>query len=159
MTDSNPGLDAARDLALQKIGRAVFNYQKIERMLKWLMAVSNISVPLSKFTEEFEARKKRVERQSLGNVAKEAAAHLRNPPEHPTNAISEPWITFRLEGPDGNAVEWDFERALQSIVDDRNHLVHQRLGVHEPGIRATVVRTQRRSGCHGGKVFAAGAAP
>jgi hypothetical protein len=132
MTDSNPGLDTARDLALQKIGRAVFNYQKIERMLKWLMVASNISVPLSKFTEEFEARGKRVERQSLGNVAKEAAAHLRNPPEHPTNTIFEPWITSRFEGSDGNAVEWHFDRDLQDIVDDRNDLVHQRLGYLNP---------------------------
>jgi hypothetical protein len=62
----NPAVDAARDLALRKIGRNVVNFQKMEVMLKFIVTFANFSVPMSQIVEHLQAALKNVRKAPMG---------------------------------------------------------------------------------------------
>lgn len=127
-------LAEAQSEALQKIGRNVLNFQRMEAMLKYLVARNEISGPVS----GLEAIRKR----SIGAAAKKPMGQLaesfirslyvarsgcNGDPASDQTAAS---FSFSLEGDD----EYKKERkkALRHIVASRNKLIHQWLADFDP---------------------------
>src|SRR5688572_20891532 len=82
---SDLSVPSARDLTLQKIGRNVVNFQKMEAMLKFILKVANFAAPISKGTDHFAVRSKLYRTKPMGHLvdlaAKACMARLRQCPQ------------------------------------------------------------------------------
>jgi hypothetical protein len=121
----------ARDLALQKIGRNVVNFQKMEAMLKFLLKFADFSAPISKGREHLEAQEKRHRTKPMGHLVELAAKALHGAtPSVPTN-ISEAWVTYSISLGDGSqAQQW--RKEFRRVVRERNALIHKMLVAWSP---------------------------
>ena len=124
-------ISQARDLALQKIGRNVVNFQKMEAMLKFLLKFSNFSAPISKGREHLEAREQRHGTKPMGHLVELAAKSLRiGAPSVPAQ-IDEAWMTYSISLGDG-AQKKVWRKELQRVVGERNALIHHMLVAWNP---------------------------
>lgn len=127
-----------RNQALQKIGRNVLNFQRIEKALKSLIVASNIRGHDSDLADIHRKRSADVDKRSMGSLVKEFLATVyanELPGEDPSPneyRSNETWISFSLR------IERDEEyiRALRDalfrVVHERNELIHQTLGAFDP---------------------------
>jgi hypothetical protein len=92
----------ARDLTLQKIGRNVVNFQKMEAMLKFILTVANFSVPITRTQPHLEGQAKHVRNDPMGHLVERAARQLHSDPSKPPPDIAEMWAPIlslsRTEG-------------------------------------------------------------
>jgi hypothetical protein len=123
---------AARDLTLQKIGRNVVNFQKMEAMLKFVLTFSNFSAPISKMQEHLETQFRRLRRKSMGNLVHGAAKALHSETlATPPDAV-EPWITHSLSLAESGSELLDWRREMRKVVRERNALIHKMLSSWNP---------------------------
>ena len=127
-----------RNHALQKIGRNVLNFQRIEKALKSLIVASNIRGHASDLAEIHRAKSEKVNRSSLGVLVKEFLSTVYAndlPTAEPSpgdDSSSEIWISFSLR------VERDDQHiraqreAWSRVVAERNALIHETLGAFDP---------------------------
>lgn len=133
--DASPELEAARNLALQKIGRNVVNLQKMEAMLKFLLLVSDHTAPASTFSAEHAKRALRIARMPMGELVERAAKGLfvgeQVRSKIPAD-IQEPWLSFNfvIESDDATRIAW--RKNMRSVVQERNALVHKMLAKFDP---------------------------
>jgi hypothetical protein len=130
MTDATPSAEliAMRELALQKIGRNLVNFQRMEAMLKYLLKFSNFSLPISQLAPHFQGADRELRKKSMGNLVGPIARVLHQPhgqPPAPLADSKEVWVTysFTLEGEGADPAKW--RKTMNAIVRERNTLVHR----------------------------------
>src|SRR5262245_400119 len=118
--------DAAseRDLTLQKIGRNVVNFQKMEAMLKFILTVANFSVAITETRSHLKGQARRVRNHPMGRLVEKAARELHSDPPKPPPDIAEIWITHSFSLKDGGSQLVDWRSAMRRVVRERNALIH-----------------------------------
>jgi hypothetical protein len=125
------GMEETRNLTLQKIGRNVVNFQKIEAMLRFILTVTNFSGPLPKAQSHLKRRSKNVRRQSMGKLAATAAKALHSDAPGTPPDVKEAWISLSFSLKDGGSrIEW--RAAMRHVVKERNRLIHQMVASWNP---------------------------
>jgi hypothetical protein len=123
-------LTETRDEVFRKIGRNVHNIQKIELLLKHLIALGRVSGYTSELAENYKQQAEQVRNQTLGNLVNQFLDNTFSRPEEssqPTAEFKEPYLSFFF------AVEADADfyqskkQALKTLVDERNDLAHHLL--------------------------------
>jgi len=127
-----------RDQALQKIGRNVLNFQRIEKALKSLIIASNIRGHASDLAKIQRNRFERVDKSSMGLLVGEFlnlvyANDLPNAePPRSDDSSSEIWISFSLRVQRDEQYIREQREAWSRVVEERNALIHQRLWAFDP---------------------------
>jgi hypothetical protein len=123
-------LTEIRDEVCRKIGRNLLNIQKIELMLKHLIAIGRVSGYASELAENHKQRAEQVHNQTMGNLVNQFLDNAFSRSEEPaqsTDELKEPHISFSF------AIEADADfyeskkQALKTLVDERNDLAHHLL--------------------------------
>jgi len=127
-------LNSARDKAFQKIGRNVVAFQKMEAMLKFLIANHKIEGLPEQLLEIHKKNVNEVDRQTLGSLVDKLFravvaddSSTQTDPDRPDGAWS---VSFSVDfGADGRS---DSKEALGLIVKERNALIHQMMAKFDP---------------------------
>ena len=132
-----PVFETLCDEIYWKIGRNVSLLQKIELALKHLVARSNLNLSVNiknpdGFPLEYPLKKRHelVAYKTMGNIGKqfcdEVLTNSKPPGLIPSASEDEANFTFRFHLFDGHDdARLEFKNRLNSIVDDRNRLIHQ----------------------------------
>lgn len=133
--DTDQGLERARDLALQKIGRNLVNLQKLEGMLKHLLATVHLEGYSSEIADKARRRQERASKMTMGQLIQELKSSLfddQSSAQGRLELTSEVWIStkFTIEGGSEAASQWESE--LSAIRTARNELVHHMLTTFNP---------------------------
>lgn len=128
-------LATLRDEVLRKIGRNVVNFQKMEGMLKRMNAVMSVSGSMSDFARIAAAASKSVARQPMGRLADAFAKSVYSgakelPAQDSDGREALLSFTFRIEA--NATVAKERRRALRSVVEERNRLIHKWLAAFDP---------------------------
>jgi hypothetical protein len=128
-------LIAARDEVFRKIGRNLLNFQKIEHMLKYLIANGKMSGHLSEIKESQERRASAVTRQMMGNLVSQFIENTFQKDEdsyEEPHEVKEPSISLSFT----ISADTDFyeskRQSLKSLVDERNNFIHHLLPRFNP---------------------------
>jgi hypothetical protein len=122
-------LEGARNSALQSIGRNVVAFQKMEAMLKFLVANHKIQGLPERLAEIREEQRLGVDRLTMGNlvdklfrsVVVDKSGRTREPGDTEGDASFS--FSVELEAEDHS----DTREAFQLLVQERNALIHQML--------------------------------
>ena len=132
--DDTDKLDRARDIAFRGIGRNVVAFQKMEAMLKFLIANHKIQGLPEQLMEIKERNRREVDRQTMGSLVdrlfRSVVVDTSTEPgesDAPEGAAS---VTFSVEL---DAESHDETRdAFRLLVHERNRLIHQMLVSFNP---------------------------
>ncbi len=128
-------MNELRDIALQKIGRNVVNFQKIEGMLKLIISRNNFSAPVSKIAEVLEERKKTVSKKSLGTLTSQYF-QLFSQKNQKNNDVpsdkNEAWISLSVKMESESGTLPQKKHTFSFLVSERNRLIHQMLVTFNP---------------------------
>jgi hypothetical protein len=123
-------LEKIRKEVYRKIGRNVVLFQRLEQMLKFIVATGKVSGSCSELAAKQEQKVKAVRKQTMGPLVGEylegTYSGIENLIEAPSG-LKEPFIQF------GFWLEYsevDYEnkkKTLASVVSERNDLIHQLL--------------------------------
>lgn len=132
---ANSDVENVRNRALQKIGRNVVNFQKMEAMLKFVLAFREVKGPLSEIGGQVADRIVSFSKIPMGRLVEEAGSGLYAtlPPEASAPASSTEitvTVSLSLEGGKGEAQVW--KSAMNEVVRERNRLIHQMLVGFDP---------------------------
>jgi hypothetical protein len=133
MYETRPPLEVARDLALQKIGRNVVNFQKLEAMLKYISAFASLHGPVSELAETVATRTERLAKWPMGRLVNEASNVLhqdRESTEHSPAELADAWFSATLTVTTQDGREW--RKVMEAVVAERNALMHQMLVTFDP---------------------------
>jgi len=108
----------------------MLNFQKIELMLKHLVANGRMSGYMSELKENQERRVAAVHKQMMGNLVGQLVentfSELDDSPQS-TNELKEPSFSFSFTvNADADFYE-NKKQALKLLIDDRNDLIHHLL--------------------------------
>lgn len=123
--------ETAVDEVLRKIGRNILTFQRMEAMLKHLISRSRLEGTAESLRADHENAIDAVSRQTMGTLVKGFVSTVYGTPEEKPSSdeeIDEVWfsLSFKIEA---SPEEVEQRRAtLNSIVEERNNLVHQMLG-------------------------------
>jgi hypothetical protein len=123
---------AARDTALQKVGRNVVNFQKMEAMLKFILVFSNFSTPISRTKEHLAKRARRVRKIPMGVLVTEASKALHDEPPPGPEDPQEIWFSHSFTLGDGHSDPRMWRKAMRDVVKERNKLIHLMLASFNP---------------------------
>jgi hypothetical protein len=129
---SDVDVSGARDLTLQKIGRNVVIFQKMEAMLKFILTIANFSVPASKVQTHFETQAKHVRTKPMGQLVERAAKALHAKAQSAPPDINEIWFSHSLSLGDGQSQLSGWRREMRRVVRERNALIHRMLASWNP---------------------------
>jgi hypothetical protein len=123
---------AARDLTLQKIGRNVVNFQKMEAMLKFILTATNFSTPISKVQKCLEIQARSLRNKSMGVLVEGAARALHSEAPTAPQDAKEIWVTHAFTLGEGGSKLPDWRREMRKVVGERNKLIHKMLSSWDP---------------------------
>lgn len=127
-------IETFRSAAFQRIGRNVFNFQKLEARLKYLVTVNNLEGTVSNLKARLAKKAASVNNQTMGTVAGKFHAGVfgYGCEAEPPGDLAEIWISssIRIEADPGSAETR--KRALSELVLERNDLIHQKLATFDP---------------------------
>lgn len=117
----------ARNEVLRKVGRNVYLFQQVEKLLKHLNTSREISGYMSELEEKRKIRADEIGKLNMGPLVGQLMDNIysefdesRSGPEN----LKEPYFTFTFKiQTDADFVERR-RLALKSLVDERNHLIH-----------------------------------
>jgi len=126
-----------RDQALQRIGRNVVNFQRMEKAIKSLIVAGNIRGHASDLAEIHRKRRECVDKRSMGLLVDEFlstvyANELPSDPSPRDDPSSEIWMSFSLRVERDEQYIRSHREALSRVVDERNALIHQMLWAFDP---------------------------
>ena len=133
MTNNNQNLDQLRDEVLKKLGRNLYNFQQIEKILKHLISNCSVSGNISNLEKIKDKKTKATMSLNMGvlvgqlidniYITKDQVEEWSNRPvnEKPLNETRVSF-NFNIE----TTAEFIKQRKseLKSLVNERNHLVH-----------------------------------
>ena len=124
----------SRDLALRGIGRNVVAFQKMEAMLKFLVAHQKIEGLPDQLQEQLDSRVNEAQRQTMGTLVNRFFQEVAAPESKPLadeSVVDEAFsISFKVELTDEDRKE--IKDAFKLVVDERNALIHQMLADFKP---------------------------
>lgn len=130
MTESLDDLSALTSELFRRVGRNVFNFQRVEYMLKFLVVNGNLRGPAKELKEKHKALVESLQKVTMGQMTSRFvddilsdAGDIQNEPE----IITEPWITFRIRFVPNDPLSTELHDGLKAIVEERNDLVHHML--------------------------------
>jgi hypothetical protein len=129
-------LEASRNLALQKIGRNVVNFQKMEAMLKYILTFANLEGSLtSDPSTAIAQRAGEFARRPMGRLVVDAASALHLDPNSSQDLKEDAlagrfFYSFTIGESGEAAAQW--QNAMNAVVSERNALVHQMLATFDP---------------------------
>ena len=133
--ESEPDLIKMRDEVFRKIGRNLLNFQKIEQLLKLLIANGRVSGHMSETKEILERQAAAVHKQTMGNLVGKFVDNTLLGHEESSQTPFEPKEPYFSLSFNVNA-DADFyeskKQALKSLVEDRNDLIHHLLPRFNP---------------------------
>ncbi len=132
---NKPDLNDALNEALRKIGRNVVNFQKMEAMLKHLIACGNIQGYASDLTRVIGDRLNFFAKRPMGQLTDEFVSTFSKsarPAEGPED-LAEAWLSCSFEIESGEDFAKERKTALKAIVEERNKLIHQMLAHFDTG--------------------------
>jgi len=129
-------INSLRDEAFRKIGRNVFNFQKIEHLLKVLITSTQIFGTTDSIENNLIERRNEIFRKPLGLLAGDFFSNTvksnSDVNEKQYQDVKEPkfLISMRLE----NEFHQDKRNEIKLLINERNVLIHQRLSSFNPCI-------------------------
>ena len=121
MNESN--IENEFKLTLEKIGRNVLNFQKLETGFKFLIPRCNIHGNKDTLVDNFKIQENKQAKKTMGNLVKEYLDNVYLGVNHVNESAFS--LQFSVEADEGFIIERT--RALEYLVEQRNLLVHQRL--------------------------------
>ena len=128
-------LENARNLVLQKIGRNLVNFQKLEAMLKHLLVAGQAEGFTSQLEEQVKRTASSVSRMTLGALVQEMATTLfdnNTTTQGRLELVPEVWLSMKLTLEGGQEAAESWKKEMLAIVKERNELVHQMLASFDP---------------------------
>lgn len=114
------------DEVFRRIGRNLLLFQHIEHLLKQLMAGARLEGTVKSFQANFEERRARIHKQTLGQLAGQfvddvlADAGERDAPE----IVDEAWFSFGFTIQTDSGFVEQHTAEMKAVVDARNDLIH-----------------------------------
>jgi hypothetical protein len=108
---------------LEKIGRNILNFQKLETGMKFLLSRCFIHGDISTLKGNIKSNIKKQSMKTMGNLVKEYLEKIYTGEQISNDSVLN--IQFSVQAD----IDYIIERtmALEKLVADRNHLVHHRL--------------------------------
>lgn len=118
-----------KDIVLQKIGRNVVNFQRIEGMLKYILSTTNFKGSIKGLSSVLDRKKQENFQKTLGTLTKDYFKLFNSKEdmhEYPSDR-KEQWISFslKIENEEGTLPQQKAE--IEFLVSERNRLIHQML--------------------------------
>ncbi len=125
--------ESPKDVALQAVGRAVVNFQRLEHNLKVAARFGPIDGPLSKALKDIEKRAEKSKSLTLGQAIQAwlTAVGSDHAPEAYTPDLFEPTVSFRFRLIEAGDAQQSSGEILKGLLEFRNKLIHGGL-VHFP---------------------------
>lgn len=123
-------LETLKNEVLRKIGRNVMLFQQMEYMLKCFLANGQFSGYASELAKNIEQRRETIHKQTMGQVVKQCLEKIFSAFKETTNAPEEltaAWVSFRYTIECDDTYYEGRKNALDSIVAERNDLIHHLL--------------------------------
>jgi len=123
-------LESVLNDTLQKIGRNIVNFQRMEAILKFIISRSNLQGTASTLKTTHEKSVEAVSRQTMGSLVKEFFPAVYSDHANSDNSaaeIDETWISFSFRHNADEAYIEERKASLARIVEERNILIHQML--------------------------------
>jgi hypothetical protein len=127
---SDQALIAVRDEVFRKIGRNLLNFQKIELMLKYIIANGQVSGPVSELKQIHERKIALVHKKMMGNLVGEFVENifqLSSKSSNPIENLKEPYLSFSISVEADSDFYESKRHTLKLLVDDRNDFIHHLL--------------------------------
>ena len=132
---SHTDLDEARNEALRKIGRNVVNFQKIEAMLKHLLAQGNINGCASELKKLQAHSVASLAKQPMGKLADafgNSAYSRKATSDDAPEDLAEAFFSFSFKIESDKDFAKERKKTLKVLVEERNKLIHQMLAHFNP---------------------------
>ncbi len=133
--NTNQDFSSIKDEVFQKIGINLFNFQKIEFMLKHLITNGQFSGYMSELKKNQEKKAADTRKKTLGTLVGEfveTAFQSTNSSPESTVERTEPYISFSFSVEADTDFYESKKRELKTLVDDRNDLIHHLLPRFNP---------------------------
>lgn len=126
MTSSE--LREEQNKTLQKIGRNILNFQRMEAMLKFVVSRYDLSGnSIEELKENHSYNVKATSRKTMGNLVKELFDSIYISGENKQNELNDARFSLSISvETEPESLEMQ-KKSLERIVEERNHLVHQML--------------------------------
>ena len=124
-----------RDVAFQKIGRNLVNFQQLERALKFIIARSDLRGYASEAAKVLHDKEKDVDRKALGWLVQDFFKHVyssHSSHDGPAEERDEVWMSTSLRIESNKNLIREQRRQLRELVKERNLLVHRLLANFDP---------------------------
>jgi hypothetical protein len=124
-----------RDVAFQKIGRNLVNFQQLERALKFIIARSDLRGYASEAAKVLHDKEKDVDRRALGWLVQDFFKHVyssHSSHDGPAEERDEVWMSTSLRIESNKNLIREQRRQLRELVKERNLLVHRLLANFDP---------------------------
>lgn len=117
------------DEALRKIGRNVVNFQKMEGMLKVLVAGADFSGPIDEIQSIVEKKRKATSKKPMGQLSDEfiKSIYSESDLEESPQDSNKTWISFSFRVENGEKLVPGLRKTHRFIVSERNRLIHKML--------------------------------
>jgi hypothetical protein len=120
-------LTALTNELFRRIGRNLLNFQKIEGMLKFLVANGQLQGPIKALTDLRNERANSVLRSTMGVLAGKFVNEILSDAGDVEDSLAgstEAWFSFKLSFRTEMQESVELGDSLRSLVDERNDLVH-----------------------------------
>lgn len=123
-------LEKLKNEVHRKVGRNIILFQKIELILKALLARGQLSGYASELNTVLEQGVTTIGKQTMGQVVKGFLKNIISDPEESTNKpeeLKKVWVSFDCKIQSDGIFYEERKNALASVVAERNELVHHLL--------------------------------
>ena len=121
-------LASARNLALLKLGRNIFNFSLFERWLKYLVTTNDVTIIGSQIDKKTSKKIEKSQKMMLGQLVSDIL-EIWHPDNQSTNNRTEDLFDIRISTSlriEMNLSDYNsLKLSLEELVKDRNYLVHQ----------------------------------
>jgi hypothetical protein len=132
--EADDELTKVRNDVFQKVGRNIYNFQQIEKLLKLLNAKSAYSGSMSEIEQIAKKKQESINKLNMGTLVGQLFENIYTIPDESEisdKEIKEPYLNFSFKiDADPEFIE-SRRQALKSLVDERNHLVHHIFAINE----------------------------
>jgi len=126
-------LAAARNEALQKIGRNLVNFQRMEAMLRFILGFAGLSGSAAGTADLLRARQRESRKASMGTLVDRTGRSFDMPAPGAPPGAKQPWISHSISFQESPEAARDWRREMRAVVRERNRLVHHMLSDFDPG--------------------------
>jgi OST-HTH/LOTUS domain len=135
-------LATATDELFRRIGRNLVNFQKVEGLLKFLLAHGRLCGPIKELAAVRVAQVSSASASTMGmlvgRIADGILSDSQSPDDFPEN-VTEPWLQFRIAYESAED-SLELRQGLEALVAERNDLAHHLLSKWDANSIASTLR-------------------